>query len=132
MTSSLYIFLLTTVFFTLTIRVIKIRKSLKISIGDGGDLRLQRAIRAQANFCETVPLALVMMILAEASLVNILIIHACGAALFVGRILHAIAVSSVNEKIKLRISGMILTLTSLAALALLNLLAYVVSILGLK
>lgn len=132
MTSSLYIFLLSVIFLTLTIRIIKIRKSLKVSIGDGGDLRLQRAIRAQANFCEVVPLTLLMMVLAEASLVNILIIHACGASLFVGRILHAIAVSSVNEKIKLRVSGMILTLISLTALALLNLLAYGVSVLGLK
>jgi hypothetical protein len=132
MASSLYISLLAIVFLILTIRVIKVRKSLKISLGDGGDFRLQRVIRAQANFCESVPLAVTMLILAEASSVNILIIHFCGGALLLGRIIHAIAIGSVTENIKIRITGMVLTFISITILSLLNLLAYVVSVLGIK
>ncbi len=132
MLSSLYAFLLTTLFLTLTIRTILIRRSLKIALGDGGDARLNRAIRAHANFCETVPFALLLFFLSEVNSVTHLILHICGGALLLGRILHACAVSSVNEKIKLRIAGMLLTLTSITALALLNLLCYVVSAFGLK
>lgn len=132
MVSSLYLFLLAVVFLTLTIRVILVRKSLKISLGDGNEPRLQRAICAHKNFCETTPLAAVMMILAEASTINIIIIHACGGVLLLGRILHAISISSAKENIKIRIAGMTLTLLSIASLAGLNLLVYVVTILGLK
>lgn len=124
MLTSLYLFLFAILFLTLTIRIIRIRKSVKVTLGDGGDLRLQRAIRAHANFCETVPFTLLMFFLVEVNSFAPFILHACGGTLLLGRILHAVAVSSVNEKMKIRIVGMLLTLISMTTLALLNLLAY--------
>jgi uncharacterized membrane protein YecN with MAPEG domain len=119
--SSLYACALAILFVALTARTILLRRSLKIAIGDGGNQKLQRAIRVQGNFCETVPIALILLILAEVNYANYLVIHLCGIALFFGRLIHAIGVSSVKEKITIRVLGMVLTLTSILLLALTNL-----------
>ena len=63
--TSIYASILSLLFIFLTIRIIKIRRTNKISIGDGNNLILQKAIRAQSNFCETVPLTLILFFLAE-------------------------------------------------------------------
>ncbi|MGZ9080482.1 MAG: MAPEG family protein, partial [Burkholderiales bacterium] len=42
----------------LSLRVVQQRRAARVSLGDGGNTALQRAIRAQGNFVEYVPLAL--------------------------------------------------------------------------
>lgn len=121
MISSFYACALAILFVALTARTILLRRSLKIAIGDGGNQKLQRAIRVQGNFCETVPIALILLIFAEVNYANYFIIHLCGMALVFGRLTHAIGVSTVKEKIIIRVFGMILTLTSILLLVLTNL-----------
>ena len=70
----------------LSLRVIRARYATRIEIGDGGDAGLTRRIRAQANFVEYVPLALVVIAMAEANGAYTLLLHGLGAALIVGRI----------------------------------------------
>lgn len=123
MISSLYASLLALVFLVLTARVIKLRKSLKISLGDDGNDYLQRAIRAQGNFSETVPLALLLIILAEANNLSPFFVHLCGITLLLGRIFHAYGISQ-KAHFRFRIGGMILTLSSVIVLLLLNLVLY--------
>lgn len=123
MVSSLYASLLALVFLVLTIRVIKLRKSLKVSLGDDGNDNLQRAIRAQGNFSETTPLALLLIILAEANDLNPILIHLCGFTLLFGRIFHAYGISQ-KANFRFRIGGMILTLISVIISLLLNLVLY--------
>ncbi len=74
----------------LSLRVIRARYATRIEIGDGGDAGLTRRIRAQANFVEYVPLALVVIAMAEANGADGRLLHGLGAALIVGRIAHAI------------------------------------------
>ena len=57
----LYAALLALWFVVLSLHVIRCRREARVSLGDGGNGRLQRAIRAQANFAEYVPLALVLL-----------------------------------------------------------------------
>jgi uncharacterized membrane protein YecN with MAPEG domain len=45
----------------LSLRVSRLRRPLKIGIGDGGNEILHRRIRAHANFSENVPLTLVLL-----------------------------------------------------------------------
>ena len=52
----LYAALLVLWFLVLTLRVLQNRQSTKVSLGDGGNTLLQRAIRGHANFAEYVPL----------------------------------------------------------------------------
>ena len=57
----LYVALLALWLLVLSARVIRERQAARVSLGDGGNRRLQRAIRGHANFVEYVPLALLML-----------------------------------------------------------------------
>ena len=70
--------------------VIAGRVKFKIDLGDGGNEAMRQRIRAQANFVEYVPMALILMMLVEtASIGPRWLIIALGATLVVARISHA-------------------------------------------
>ena len=88
----LYGGILTIWFAVLSLRVISIRHR-GISFGDNGDREVTRVVRAQANFAEYVPLALLLMGFLEASRYSIYLLHALGIVLVIGRLLHGFALS---------------------------------------
>lgn len=73
----------------LSARVIAQRAAQKVDFGDGGSQPLQVAIRVQANFVEYVPMALILIYLAEVLQHDAVFIHGLGIALVASRILHA-------------------------------------------
>jgi uncharacterized membrane protein YecN with MAPEG domain len=77
----------------LSLRVIDRRRSARVSLGDGGNSPLQRAIRGHANFIEYVPLALLMLALLEMSRFSIYVLHALGLVLLIARVLHGYSLS---------------------------------------
>ena len=87
----LYAAILAVWFVVLSLRVIQRRRFAKVSLGDGGDMLLQRAIRGQANFAEYVPLALLLLLVIELSRFSIYLVHALGIALVIARLLHGYA-----------------------------------------
>jgi uncharacterized protein len=114
--------LLAVVFLWLSLRVIGTRRRARVAIGTGGDPALERAVRAQANFAECVPLALVLMALAEAGGTRGWVIHALGGVLLAGRIAHGWGIAREPEDLRFRIGGMaatfsVIALAALAALA---------------
>lgn len=56
---------------------------------DGGDVTMTRRMRAHGNFIETVPIALLVMLLAELSGAPGVLLWSGGAVLLAGRLLHA-------------------------------------------
>jgi len=71
-------------------RVVQVRQSAKVSLGDGGDGRLLQRIRAHANFAEYVPICLVLIFAIENSLeVSPPALWAAGLALVSVRCAHA-------------------------------------------
>jgi uncharacterized protein len=88
----LYAGILTIWFVVLSLRVANIRHR-GISFGDNGDAEIARIIRAQANFAEYVPLALLLMGFLEASRYSIYLLHTFGIALVIARLLHGFALS---------------------------------------
>jgi len=71
-------------------RVVQVRQSAKVSLGDGGDARLLQRIRAHANFAEYVPICLVLIFVIENSLeVSPPALWAAGLALVAVRASHA-------------------------------------------
>ena len=73
----------------LSIRVTVLRAKKKISFFDGGDPELGRALRAQGNFIEYVPMALILMGLMEGMGAKHWAVYSFGAVLLVARFAHA-------------------------------------------
>lgn len=116
-----YAGLITLLFVVLSFRVIGMRRSAHVGLGDGGNRILQRRLRAHGNFAEYVPLALLLMALAELQAAPLWALHLVGMVLIGGRLLHAFGVSREPETIKLRVIGMAMTFAVLLAAALMNL-----------
>ena len=93
MVTPLYAGLLVLLFILLSFRVIRVRQTRQISLGDGGNAGMLRIIRGHANFVEYVPLALLLMAILEISRFSIYVLHALGILLVVGRALHGYALS---------------------------------------
>ena len=113
--------LLTFVYVFLAFKVIALRRTEKIALGDGGVQKLQAAIRAHGNFSEYVPLSLVLMALLELDHFASTALMVVSLALVLGRVLHAVSVLSNPQRFKFRVLGMQLTFATLVSLALFNL-----------
>jgi len=115
--TALYAALLAPLFILLSIRVIRARRAGRVPLGDGGDAIVLRRMRVQANFAEYVPLALLLMALAESLKTAPWLLHVMGIALVVARLTHAFGVSQPKENFALRVTGVATTLTILAVAA---------------
>jgi uncharacterized protein len=98
----------------LTALVIVQRVRSKVDFLDGGDSTLLRRIRAHGNFSETAPMALLLMLLLELSGVASAWLVMLGAALLVGRLLHAAGLLGWVGGHRARLVGMALTLAALS------------------
>jgi len=119
--TALWAALLAPVLMWLSLRVIGQRRRGRVALGAGGDPALERAIRAQGNFAEYVPFALVLLALAEAGGTPALVIHPLGATLLAGRIAHGWGIAQEDEDFRFRVGGMgatfsVIGLSAVAAL----------------
>ena len=87
--TTLYASLLGILLIFLSAQVSRNRRRAKVSLGHGGDVQLEKAARAQGNFVEYVPIALILFLLLELEVSQMWLLHVLGAMLFVGRLLHA-------------------------------------------
>ncbi len=85
-----YAAILALIFMGLTIWVSMARLRFRINHGDGGNIVLNRRIRAHANFAEYVPLILLLVALLEAGGAGRFTIHALLLPLTIARIMHPI------------------------------------------
>ena len=108
----------------LAMRVVARRWRTKTGIGDGGDRSLAKAIRVHGNAVEYVPLALVLMLIAELGHASPVLLHGCGIALCTARVLHAFGLSRTSGASLERVAGTAGTFTVIAVLAFVNLAAF--------
>ena len=101
----------------LSIRVIGLRRSKKVSVGHQGDAEIERAMRVQANFAEYTPLALILLFLIESGGAPGWAVHALGAAFLLSRLMHFSGFRSAEAPGVLRVGGMMGTFTLLAVMA---------------
>lgn len=85
----LYAGLNTLVLLWITMATGRLRGKLKIFIGDGAHPHMIRIMRGHANAIETIPIALILMILMAVYGAPLFVIHIFGVALTLGRVLHA-------------------------------------------
>ena len=119
--TALYAALIALLFIVLSFRVIFVRGSEKISLGDGGNKELEKRIRAHANCAEYAPFALILIGLAESLHAGSFVLHALGGTPLLARTLHAVGISRTPQFVPARAGGMILTLGVIGAAAGLNL-----------
>lgn len=112
-----YALVLTLLMVALILRVVQLRWKYKVGIGDGGERTLAKAIRAHGNAAETIPLAIALMVVAELAGVSSPTLHVAGAALVIGRGMHAFGLSRRSGTSVGRMGGMIVTVLALVVLA---------------
>ena len=103
--TTLYVLPLAIIWFALWLSVSRRRMSYGQSIGDGGHQSLLLQIRRHGNFIESVPIVLCLMILGELQQVSPLALHAAGASLLLGRLLHPFGLQVDNGNHPLRYIG---------------------------
>jgi len=101
----------------LALPISALRRRLRVGLGDGGDSRLARTIRVHANTVEWALPTLVLLVLAELNRASPTLLHACGVALVLGRVLHAFGLWRTSGASLGRLVGTALTWTTLIVLA---------------
>ncbi|MDX5401322.1 MAG: MAPEG family protein [Rhodobacterales bacterium] len=107
--TALYAGLLALLYLGISGWVVRVRMQQKVMSGDKGDPVMANAMRVHANFAEYVPLALILLLLAEMQGAPALALHALGATLLIARIMHAAGMASLPHKPPLRGGGASLT-----------------------
>ena len=123
----LYSALLALFYVYLSARTIGVRRNANISIGDGGDDSMLRAMRMHANFAEYAPIALLLLAFVEIQGGPSWMLHALGALLLIARLSHAYGISSAQAPGKFRVAGMAATFTTIVIAALWLINTYVIS-----
>jgi uncharacterized membrane protein YecN with MAPEG domain len=112
----MYAGLLGIVLLILSIRVVAvIRAKGKVLYGDGGNREFTPVLRSQANFVEYVPMIVILIAFAEAGGTSAGWVHAMGAGLLVGRIVHPLGMTHNPGVNPLRFIGTNLTWLALLA-----------------
>jgi len=98
----------------LAMRVSRARRQEEVWVGDGGNERVIRRMRAHSNFIENTALVLILLVLVELGLGSSIWLWGAGALYLVGRILHAIGMDGMMWG---RMAGAIITMLTQLGLA---------------
>lgn len=112
--------LLTAIFIKLSLAVIGLRRKNKVGLGSGGHEDLERAIRAQGNFAEYVPLGIILIACLELNGAPWWLVAIPGLTLIAGRLIHAQGMHTPPPDFSKRVLGMQLTFGTLITLVGLN------------
>lgn len=107
--TSLYAGGLALIYLALTFRVIAFRRANRVSLGDADSKDLRQRSRGHANFAEYAPIGLILLACVELQGAPAIATHLLGAALFFGRLFHAMAFWVHPMNFTYRTIGMLLT-----------------------
>ncbi|MFN4025401.1 MAG: MAPEG family protein [Hyphomonas sp.] len=105
--AAIYIGLNILILLVLAFRVVGRRRSVRVSIGTGGDGELEQRVRAHGNATEYIPITMLGLFVMASIGAQLWLIHVIGAAFTLGRVLHGIGLS--GNVLPARMSGTILT-----------------------
>lgn len=120
MITGFYAGILALLYVRLSLKIVDLRRQHKVSIGDGDNDELKRAIATHTNASQYIPIALLLLFLLEQQELHGFWLHLAGIAFVAGRWLHSQALPS--DDFKQRVLGMQLTIGTIIALAVFNLL----------
>ncbi len=116
----IYAALIALLFVALSVNVIRQRYTSKVSVGDGGDKAMIKAIRTHSNCAEYAPFALLLIAMAELQGAGGWLINLLGLALLAGRLMHAYGFGQTPQIVILRRAGMSLTFLAILIAAITN------------
>jgi uncharacterized protein len=119
--TALYAAILALIIVALGINVTVHRVKLSVPLGDGGNPTMLRMIRLHGNAAESIPIALLLMLIFEIDGGTPLALHIAGVALIAGRVLLSWDMWSTEIAGFGRRTGQSLTWLSIIGLAVLNL-----------
>ena len=96
-------------FVLLSLGVVRIRFSQRISMGVADNRALEKAVRSHANFAEYVPLALLLMWFVETLTLSSALVAVAGCVLVLARVFHAIGMANPKRWLVLRQLGVVMT-----------------------
>ena len=105
-------------FLVLSFRVVQMRQSGRVSLGDGGNETLLRRMRGQANFAEYAPIGLLLIAFAEGLGAWDWLVNVLNLALLAGRVAHGWAFGFTDHNMRGRVWGMYATLAGVGGGAL--------------
>ena len=109
--TTLLALLLAAIYLLQTWSVIRVRRSMKIVLGDDGNRSVQKRIRGHANMAEQAPIFIIPILLAEIQCcVSMAWLWVLGAVFFMGRVFHAYYFLDIGAHPRFRFWGMFLTL----------------------
>ena len=114
----LYAGLLALLLVALSLNVIHARIRGNVSVGDGGNKAVIKAMRVQANCAEYAPMGVILLALAELQGTPLWVLHLLGSTLLAGRLIHAAGFGATPQIVSLRQLGMVLTFAMLTFTAL--------------
>ena len=106
--TAFYAGVLALIFIFLSMYTIRSRRIAKVSVLDGGNMTLARAMRVHGNFAEYVPMVLILMALGEMTDGFGWFLHLSGLMLVAARICHAVGLA--QKTTSLRTAGTAATL----------------------
>lgn len=131
MITALYASLLAILIIVLGFRVSKHRLRYRIGIGSGDNKAMDLVIRCHANAVEIIPIAILMLLLAEWQGLNPYALHLAGVVLVVCRVMHPVGLLKANGGTSFgRFYGTVGSWLTVVLLAITNLVLYAVSVLG--
>jgi len=122
--TALYAALVALLLIVLGVRVVGLRRRLRVGLGDGGQGSLLQAVRVHGNAVEWALPVLLLLLVAELNRASPLLLHAAGIALLAGRLLHAAGLGRSSGGSRGRALGMVVTIATLAVLAVFDLTAF--------
>lgn len=110
-----YIAVLGILFIPFTLRVGLYRAKTNILIGTGDDPEMVRRTRGQANFIETVPIALFLLVMMEILGASDTWLNALGVALVLSRLFHYLSLTEIGPfgPFAIRLASMMATLATI-------------------
>ena len=122
--TALYAGVLAILIVVLASRVVRVRQTTAIGLGDGSNAVLLRRIRIHGNAVENIPIGLLLMLILEVNGASAILLHGLGLSLTLGRFAHAQGLSGSPGASAGRVAGTTLSWISIAVGAVAAIVSY--------
>jgi len=122
--TALYAGVLAILIVVLASRVVRVRQTTSIGLGDGSNEVLLRRIRIHGNAVENIPIGLLVMLTLEINGASAILLHGLGLSLTLGRLAHAQGLSGSPGASAGRVAGTTLSWLSIVVGAVAAIVSY--------